>query len=123
MQFDGKPAPSSGFYTQGVVAKKGLEDRYKNDPGSHRESIEKFSQLSLLKQRLREWFNHSVEAGKFLRRQDSYFCQWKQAKSQWLQVKNRQNNTRVRNHQNNLLKDVVGSPSFEISTRKATNPL
>lgn len=73
MQFDGKPAPSSGLYIQGVVAKKGLEDSYKNDPGSHRESIKKFSQLSLLKQRLREWFNHSVEAGKFLRRQDSLF--------------------------------------------------
>jgi len=32
--------------------KKGLEDSYKSDPGSHREGIEKFSQLSLLKQRL-----------------------------------------------------------------------
>lgn len=102
--------------------KEGLENSYKNDLGSLREGTEKFSQLSLLKQRLRQWFNLSAEAGKCLRRQDSYFGQRKQAKSQWLQVKNRQNKTRVSNHQNNLLKDVVGSPSFEISTRKATNP-
>lgn len=53
MQFDGKPAPSSGFYTQGVVAKKGLEDRYNNDPGSHRESIEKFSQLKFTEAKIK----------------------------------------------------------------------
>lgn len=70
-----------------------------NDPGSHRDSPEKFSPYSLLKQRLRAWFNHSVEAGTFLRRQDASFSQQKQAKSQWLQVKNIQNKTRVSNHQ------------------------
>lgn len=74
-----------------------------------------------IKRVVKSWFRSS----RFLRRQDFFFfffCQQKQANSQRLQVKNRQNKTRVSNHQNNLLKDVVGSPSFEISTRKATNP-
>lgn len=45
--------------------KKGLSDCSENDPWSHQEGIEKSCQLSLLKQRLRECFNHGLEAEDF----------------------------------------------------------
>lgn len=92
MQLDGKAASSSSFYTsKRLLAKerKGWKRATKNQPGAHREGLGKFSQLSLPKQR-------PVEKQERLRRQDSSFCQQKQAKSQGLQVKNRQNKGRVK---------------------------